>query len=76
MAQGTLEAILARIRVAVREEGAALWVFLVHEPLKDRSTRYDVTPDGRVTRIAYDHLVSRGRDVMPDVEKMFLSREQ
>lgn len=75
MTQGTLEAILARIRVAVREEGAALWVFLVHEPLKDRSTRYDVTPDGRVTRIAYDHLVSRGKNVMPCVERDFLARE-
>ena len=75
MTQETLEAILAQVQRAAHEEGAALWVFLLHEPLEERSTRYDVTPDGRMMRIAYDHLVSRGRDVMPDVEKMFLSRE-
>ena len=75
MTRETLEAILAEVQRAAREEGAALWVFLVHEPLRNRSTRYDVTPDGHVTRVAYDHLVSRGRDVMPCVEKDFLTRE-
>ena len=75
MTRETLEAILAQVRRAVREEDASLWVFLLNEPLRDRSTRYDVTPDGRVTRIAYDRLISRGRDVMPSVERDILTRE-
>ena len=64
----TLEAILTALRAAVREEGAALWVFLVHDPEAGRSTEFDVSQDG-TKRIDYDCLISRGKDVMPRVER-------
>lgn len=64
-----LDAILGVLREAVRAEEAALWVFLVHEPLAMRSTQYDITPDGRVAVRRFDYLASRGKDVMPLVER-------
>ena len=73
MTADRLDAILCEIRLAVREEGAQLWVFLSHDPEAGRSTEYDVSADGRVTRIEYDRLISRGSDVMPRVEREFLS---
>ena len=63
-----LEAILGLLREALEGEGAALWVYLVHDPVDGRSTEYDLTPDGCVTVRRYDALVSRGKDVMPRVE--------
>ena len=69
MTQDALEAILGAIREAMREEGAALWVFLVHDPVAGQTTEVDVTPDGRALRRDYDRLISRGRDVMPRVER-------
>lgn len=71
MTEEKLEQILSALRAAASEQGASLWVFLVHDPIAERSTEYDVIPDGTVTAIRYDRLVSRGRDVMPRVEKMF-----
>ena len=69
MTQDRLEAILGVIREALREEGAALWVFLIHDPVAGRTTEIDVTPDGYAARRDYDRLLSRGRDVMPRVER-------
>lgn len=64
-----LERILAVLREELRREQAALWVYLVHDPMAMRSTEYDVLPDGGVKTIAYDFLTSRGKDVMPRVER-------
>ena len=69
MTQEKLNAILGAVRRAMREEGAALWVFLVHDPAAGRTTEFDVTPDGCARRRDYDRLISRGRDVMPRVER-------
>lgn len=64
-----LDAILQCTREMLMQSGAALWVFLHHDPVHMRTTQYDLTPDGRVTRIAHDGLVSRGKTVMPRVER-------
>lgn len=64
-----LDAILNVLRVEIAREQADLWVYLVHDPVRMRSTEYDMTPDGGVTMIAYDFLASRGKDVMPRVER-------
>lgn len=66
-----LEAIFSVLRRAVREEEACLWVFLVHDPIAGRSFEYDISPDGSVEKTAYDQLISRGKNVMPQVEKRF-----
>ena len=52
----------------VREQ-AALWVYLVHDPVRMRSVQYDLLPDGSVKTTRYDYLASRGKDVMPRVER-------
>ncbi len=66
-----LEAILSVLRCAVRKEEACLWVFLVHDPIAGRSAQYEVFPDGNVEKKLYDRLISRGKTVMPQVEKRF-----
>ena len=67
--QDKLEALLGAVGEAARAEGAALWVFLWHDPAAGRTTEFDVTPDERVLRRDYGRLISRGRDVMPRVER-------
>lgn len=64
-----LEAILREVRMALLESGAALWVFLHQDPVAMRTTELDVYPDGRAVRIDYDYLASRGKNVMPRVER-------
>lgn len=69
MTQERLAALLDVIRRALPAQRAALWVFLVHDPLAMRTMEYDIYPDGRVRTIAYDCLASRGKNVMPRVER-------
>lgn len=69
MTQEKLDAILSVLREELRRESAALWVYLVHDPVRMRSTEYDLTPDGRLNVIEYGFLASRGKDVMPRVER-------
>lgn len=69
MTQDKLDAILAVLREAIAQEGADLWVFLVHDPRRGRSMQVNLAPDGSTERIDYDYLVSRGKDVMPRVER-------
>ena len=68
MTQEKLDAILDVLREEIVRERADLWVFLVHDPVRLRSTEFDLTQDGQVRTIPYDVLISRGRDVMPRVE--------
>ena len=75
MTQSLLNAILKALHAQLRLSGADLWVFLVHDPLAMRSTRYDVAPDGRVTVTEYGMLASRGKTVMPEVERMLREGE-
>jgi len=65
-----LEEILGVIRREIRAQKAALWVFLVHDPAAQRTMEYDVSPDGSVQAIDHGCLASRGKDVMPRVERM------
>ena len=51
------------------ESGAALWVFLHQDPVAMRTTEFDLFADGRERRIDYDFLASRGKNVMPRVER-------
>ena len=69
MTKEKLDAIFAVLRGEIAREQANLWVFLVHDPVRIRSTQYNLTPDGGVETIAYDFLASRGKDVMPRVER-------
>ena len=69
MTQDKLEEILAVLRKAIAQEGADLWVFLVHDPRRGRSMQVNLAPDGTMEKIDYDYLVSRGKDVMPRVER-------
>ena len=69
MTKDRLDAIMAVLREEIASEQADLWVYLVHNPVAMRSTQYNLTPDGAVQEIGYDELVSRGKDVMPRVER-------
>lgn len=64
-----LEAILCEVRRALCRSGAALWVFLHQDPVAMRTTEFDFYADGRERRIDYDFLASRGKNVMPRVER-------
>lgn len=76
MTKDKLDAILAVLREALASEQADLWVYLVHDPVRMRSTQYNLTPDGCVQEIPYDFLASRGKDVMPRVERMMRSNKE
>jgi len=69
MTQERLDAILAILHEETTKESADLWVYLVHDPMRMRSMEYDLTPDGQTKAIQYDYLASRGRDVMPRIER-------
>jgi len=69
MTQKRLDAILGVLRDEMERESADLWVYLVHDPVRMRSTEYDLMPDGQVKTIEYDYLASRGKDVMPRIER-------
>ena len=70
MTKEKLDAILAVLREELAREQADLWVFLVHDPVQMRSMQVNVRPDGTQEMIQYDFLASRGKDVMPRVERM------
>lgn len=67
-------AILEEVRGALEESGAALWVFLHQDPVAMRTTEFDLYAGGREERIDYDFLASRGKNVMPRVERELARR--
>jgi len=69
MTQEKLDEILAVLREEIVREQADLWVFLVHDPRRGRSMQINLAPDGTAEQIEYDYLASRGKDVMPRVER-------
>lgn len=73
--EGKLEAMLDVLRAEILRERAAMWVFLVHDPVAGYSVEYDIAPDGSVGAHRYDVLASRGKDVMPRVERMMRRRQ-
>ncbi|MDO5378832.1 MAG: DHH family phosphoesterase [Clostridia bacterium] len=76
MTQEKLEQILDAVRAELARSGVALWVFLHHDPVALRSAEFDLTPDGAMKVIRYDGLVSRGKDVMPRVEREMSGRRE
>lgn len=70
MKKEKLEEILNVLREEVLRENAAMWVYLAGNPVAGCSAEYDVYPDGTVEEIRYDFLASRGKNVMPRVERM------
>ena len=73
MTQERLGSILREVRGALLESGAALWVFLHQDPVAMRTTEFDLFADGRERRIDYDFLASRGKNVMPRVERELMA---
>lgn len=69
MTQEKLDAIFGVLRREMDKEQAALWVFLVHDPRAVCTTQYNLAPDGAVETTRYGYLASRGKDVMPRVER-------
>ncbi|MBR4039056.1 MAG: DHH family phosphoesterase [Clostridia bacterium] len=76
MTDDRLDAIVAVLREELAREAADLWVYLVHDPVRMRSTQYNLTPDGCVQTIPYDFLASRGKDVMPRVERWMMQKKE
>lgn len=70
-----LGAIMDILRTEIKREEAVLWVYLVHDPVRMRSIEYDLAPDGQIRTIQYDYLASRGKDVMPRVEREMRKEE-
>lgn len=67
-------AILAEVRAALDASGAALWVFLHHDPVAGFTDEVDLWPDGRMETVHYSFVASRGKNVMPRVERMMRGR--
>lgn len=75
MTEEKLAEILAELRGMLARSGAALWVYLHHDPIDGFTREYDLWPDGRVDVTEYGCVASRGRDVMPRVERMMRESE-
>ena len=75
MTEERLTAILHILREEMKKESADLWVYLVHDPMRMQSREYDLRPDGSVRMIGYDYLASRGKDVMPRIEREMRKEE-
>lgn len=75
MTEQRLHAILNVLREEMKREKADLWVYLVHDPVRMRSTEYDLMLDGQVKISRYDYLASRGRNVMPRIEREMRKEE-
>lgn len=73
--QGKLAEMLNVLKAALAQEQAALWVFLVHDPVAGYSVEYDLYPGGAVKEHRYSVLASRGKDVMPRVERMLRAQQ-
>ena len=69
MTDARLCALLDCVRGELAQTGADLWVFLHHDPDAMRSVEYDLWPGAGMDTIDYGRLVSRGKDVMPRVER-------
>jgi hypothetical protein len=75
MTQERLSAIMDILRTEIKKEEADLWVYLVHDPVRMRSTEYDLAPDGQTRTVRYDYLASRAKDVMPRIEREMRKEE-
>ena len=53
-----------------RDEGYALWAFVVNMPAKSRSDIYFIRDNGEVERLELDRLASRSKDVIPVVSSL------
>lgn len=69
MTPAVLDAILGVLRAEIVRKGVQRWVFLVHNPCLKRTDRYDLFPGGGIRATHYDFLASRGKVIMPDVER-------
>ena len=69
MTADILNAILDILRAETVREGVQRWVFLVHDPRRTLTDRYDLFPDGTIQATHYNFLASRGKVIMPDVER-------
>ena len=69
MTPAVLDAILGVLRAEIVRKGVQRWVFLVHNPCLERTDRYDLFPGGGIRATHYDFLASRGKVIMPDVER-------
>lgn len=68
MTSALCDRLLERLREERIRAGADMWVFLVHDPVAMRSVEYDLTAAG-TREIRYEYLASRGKHVMPRVER-------
>ena len=69
MTPAVLDAVLGVLRAEIVRKGVQRWVFLVHNPCLERTDRYDLFPGGGIRATHYDFLASRGKVIMPDVER-------
>jgi len=75
MTQERLDGILKILKEEMTREHAELWAYLIHDPVRMRSTEIDLMPDGTIHTIEYGYLASRGKDVMPRVERMMRAQK-
>lgn len=64
-----MDALLLTLKAALAANGADLWAFLYQNPIAMNSVEYDIWPDGAVDVIDHGRLLSRGKDVMPRIER-------
>ena len=72
MSEEMLNGCINALRKRVKEENLVLWVFIVHYMKGLKSTAYLIS-DNNIKSIKYKIIVSRGKTVMPHIEKEILN---
>lgn len=73
--ENRLAVLLSVLRKEMRRENAARWVFVIQDPVRMRTMEIDLSPDGTENHYQYSRLVSRGKDIMPRVEREMQQEE-
>lgn len=64
------EDVINLISKIVAKEKLAMWVFIVSDMINEKAMVYKITQNQIITE-KYDKILSRGKDIMPVVEKQF-----
>ena len=66
--------IISRMQEYVKEKQLSLFIFLLHDMTKFRSSVFYIT-NQTISCKDFDHYVSRGSEIMPSIEKKFIKKK-
>ena len=65
---------ISEIKKQVEKENLAIWVFIIFECQENVTYEYHITSHGETIMMSTDRILSRGTNIMPEVEKYFRNK--